>query len=389
MTEQSDQAARVTREQLASGIDETAFAFRGYNVTNLGRTPELLRHRTYGPIVEKHLKIADEICADAVKLPVDLVKRVRDQEEATLKEYHEAIALIVAVELAQIEILESVFDISPAGANMMFGFSLGELTSLTVGRVITTADALRIPLMMAADAAELAHDVTLGILFSRSGKVIPRKNVHRLCVDINSEGRGVIGVSTYLAPNSMLVIGQQDTVLRLKSRTDEITSERTSVRLNEDQWPPLHTPIVWQKNITNRSQVLMHTIQGGRTAPTTPLFSLATGDFSYNEDTTQDVIADWIDRPQLLWEAVDTTLSRGVETVIHVGPQPNIIPATFERLATNVALLTKDRFRMQTLSRIVQYGWLSAILPKRTNLLRAPMIVQINLEDWLLQQDHV
>jgi len=42
---------------------------------------------------------------------------------------------------------------------------------------------------------------------------------------------------------------------------------------------------------------------------------------------------------------------------------------------------------MHTLSRIVQYGWLSAVLPKRTNLLRAPGIVHVTLEDWLLQQD--
>ena len=35
-------------------MDEAAFAFRGYNVTNLGRTPELLEHPAYGPIVEKH-----------------------------------------------------------------------------------------------------------------------------------------------------------------------------------------------------------------------------------------------------------------------------------------------------------------------------------------------
>jgi hypothetical protein len=31
------------------GIRATAFAFRGYNVTNLGRTPELLAHPSYGP----------------------------------------------------------------------------------------------------------------------------------------------------------------------------------------------------------------------------------------------------------------------------------------------------------------------------------------------------
>ena len=39
-------------------LDATAFAFRGYNVTNLGRTDELLAHRIYGPLVEAHLREA-------------------------------------------------------------------------------------------------------------------------------------------------------------------------------------------------------------------------------------------------------------------------------------------------------------------------------------------
>ena len=377
----------VSREQLAKGLGKSAFAFRGYNVTNLGRTPELLQHPQYGPIVERHLRTASEICTDVMNTSVDLVQRVRLEKEPSLKEYHESIALIVAVELAQIDILKTFFDISLVNANMMYGFSLGELSALTAGGVLTVADTLKIPLMMSKDAADLADNVTLCILFSRSGKRIPRKNVHRLCEEINAEGDGVIGVSTYLAPNSMLLIGQKDTVDRLKERKAEITTERISVRINEGQWPPLHTPIVWQRNITNRAQFLMHTIQSGFTTPSTPLFSLATGDFSYDGDTTREVIAQWIDKPQQLWEAIDATLARGVETVIHVGPQPNIIPATFGRLAANVALLTQQRLPMQTLSRLVQYGWLAAVLPKRTNLLRAPSIVHVNLEDWLLEQD--
>ena len=377
----------VSREQLAKGLGKSAFAFRGYNVTNLGRTPELLQHPQYGPIVERHLRTASEICTNVMNTSVDLVERVRLEKEPGLKEYHESIALIVAVELAQIDILKTFFNISLVNANMMYGFSLGELSALTAGGVLTVADTLKIPLMMSKDAADLADNVTLCILFSRSGKRIPRKSVHRLCEEINAEGDGVIGVSTYLAPNSMLLIGQKDTVDRLKERKAEITTERISVRINEGQWPPLHTPIVWQRNITNRAQFLMHTIQSGFTTPSTPLFSLATGDFSYDGDTTREVIAQWIDKPQQLWEAIDATLARGVETVIHVGPQPNIIPATFGRLAANVALLTQQRLPMQTLSRLVQYGWLAAVLPKRTNLLRAPSIVHVNLEDWLLEQD--
>ncbi len=387
MNEESERPEPLTQEDLAKGIPNSAFAFRGYNVTNLGRTPELLRHPTYGPIVEQHLKEASEICADAMQMPIDLVQRVREEKEATLKEYHEAISLIVAVELAQVEILKKIFDIRLANANMMYGYSLGELTALSAGGVLTMADALRIPLLMSKDAADLANDATLCVLFSRSDKLIPRKNVFQLCAKINAEGKGVIGVSTFLAPNSMLLIGQADTVQRLKARTGELTSERVTVRLNDDKWPPMHTPIVWQRNITNRSQLLMHTIQGGFTEPSPPLFSLVTGDFSYDDVNMRDIVGDWTDHPQLLWEAVDTTLARGVETIIHVGPQPNIIPATFSRLAANVTLMTKDRLHMQTLSWVVHHGWLSALLPKRTNLMRAPNIAQVKLEDWLLGQE--
>ena len=67
----------MTESELNARMDEAAFAFRGYNVTNLGRTPELLEHPAYGPIVEKHLKEASEIYTAATLQRVDLVKRVR------------------------------------------------------------------------------------------------------------------------------------------------------------------------------------------------------------------------------------------------------------------------------------------------------------------------
>ncbi len=387
MTVQSETAAPITRESLASGIAKTAFAFRGYNQKNLGKTPELLEHPVYGSTVEKYLTLGSEICSEVMDLNVDLVARVRSRVEPTLQEYHEAITMVSAVELAQIEILKSVFDVSLNDADMMYGFSLGELTALVAGGVLTMKDSLSIPLQMSRDAALLAEDVTLAIVFSRSDKLIPRENVNRLCADINREGKGVIGVSAFLAPNSMLMMGQGDTIQRFKDRKDEITEERVSVRLNEGKWPPLHTPIVWQKNITNRSQFLMHTIESGLSPPSIPLLSLATGEFSYDGVNTRKVVGKWIDQPQLLWEAVDTTLLRGEETIIHVGPEPNIIPATFSRLATNVQLQTKDRMGMKTLSTIARQGWLSAILPKRANLLRAPHIRHVILEDWLLAQD--
>ena len=62
MKKNSETHPVVTREQLAKGLGKSAFAFRGYNATNLGRTSELLRHPKYGKIVEKHLQRASDIC---------------------------------------------------------------------------------------------------------------------------------------------------------------------------------------------------------------------------------------------------------------------------------------------------------------------------------------
>ena len=378
---------KQTQNDLQAGIAQTAFAFRGYNQTNLGRTPELLRHPVYGRYVKKYLSMGSEICRQWTDRPVDLVKRVQEGIEPELNEYNEAITMIIAVENAQMEILRNHFDVNDIDANMMYGFSLGELGLLTHLDVMTMQDALSIPLQMCNDVVELANDVQLGILFSRSKSPLPKEDVLRVCAEINLEGNGVIGISTILAPNSMLVMGQGDTMQRLKKRTKDITGEKVSLRLNDGKWPPLHTPIVWQKNISDRAQNLLHTVSLKSGPFDVPVFSLATGAFSYNDSSTRSVLGKWIDQPQLLWEAVDATLLRGIRTVVHVGPQPNIIPSTFDRLASNVLHQTGKHVSLRTLSSLVKQGWLSGILPKRTSLLRAPHVKHVVLEDWLLEQE--
>ena len=72
-----------------------------HDVTNLGRTPELLNHAAYGPVVHAALREGGQICAEVVGRTVDLVARVRDGRETTsLAGFAEDIALIVAVEVA-------------------------------------------------------------------------------------------------------------------------------------------------------------------------------------------------------------------------------------------------------------------------------------------------
>src|SRR5690554_2888809 len=86
-------------------MPDAALAFRGYNITNLGRSPELLAHPEYGPIVSEYLAEASAVCEEVTGRPTDLIGRVSRREELGLDLYAEAIALIVAMEQAQLRLL--------------------------------------------------------------------------------------------------------------------------------------------------------------------------------------------------------------------------------------------------------------------------------------------
>src|SRR6516225_1425493 len=114
---------------LSVRLRNSAFAFRGYNISNLGRTPELLAHPAYGPIMTQFLREGSEICADVIKQPVDLLGRVREgRETRDLQDYPEDVALIVSVEMAQLKLLDEFFGLSISKAKVALGNSLGEAT---------------------------------------------------------------------------------------------------------------------------------------------------------------------------------------------------------------------------------------------------------------------
>ncbi len=380
---------RSIGDDLLDRLGFTAFAFRGYNTTNLGRTPELLAHPAYGPVLERHLAEASQIASDVRHRRVDLVAAGPRKRETTLETYDEAIALVVSVEMAQLEMLEQFFDIRLNRARMIFGYSLGELSALCAAGVLRVADGLRIPLSLTDDCIALAEGVTLGVLFSR-GPLLNVDEVKKLCLTINFEGRGVMGISAILAPNTVIVMGQGDTLDRFAKQMHDVFPARVYLRKNHDRWPPVHTPLVWQRNLTNRVGVLTHTMPGGFSKPVPPVFSLVTGKANYNEYNVREILIEWIDHPQRLWDAVYETLATGIETVIHVGPTPNLIPATYNRLRDNVqAQLTGNSLNslgLRAMARAVRRPWLTALLPSRTALLRAPAVEHIILEDWLLEQ---
>ena len=376
---------------LPKRISTAALAFRGYNVTNLGKTPELLQHPAYGPTVAQYLKQASDICANVTNRKVNLARRVRKREDTSLRTYAQAIALVVGTELAQLKLLEEFFGVSLTDAQLSFGYSLGEVAALVAGGVFDMEAVLTPLLVLAKDAAELASNVKMAVLFSR-GPALDFDAVHRLCLEISARGRGVIGVSSYLSPNTMLLLGQGRTVDQFKRTMQTVLPKPVHLRKNPNRWPPMHTPLVRQRNIPNRAGVMMDTAKGGFTAPEPPVLSCVTGDMSYNDYNSRDLLVRWVDHPQRLWDVIDKTLAAGVETIIHVGPEPNIIPATFNRLCNNVSAQLSDRslsgLGLRAMSHIVwrPRPWLTGLISSDATLLRAPFVEQIVLEDWLLQQ---
>jgi [acyl-carrier-protein] S-malonyltransferase len=375
---------------LQSKIGSTTFAFRGYNVTNLGRTPELLAHPAYGRTVRRYLQRASEVCAEIIQRPVNLTELVTPRDGLGLDRYAEAVALIMAADLAQVQLLEEFHGVRFSEAKLAYGYSLGELSAVACGGVFEMAEVMSVPVAMATDCAALAENVTMGVLFSR-GPAIDEFDVQRLCRKITAEGRGTIGVSAILTPNTFLLLGQNDTVLRFKASMHEFLPEPAHIKINPERWPPMHTPIVRQKYIPDRAAVMMDSMRGGLQPPCPPILSLVTGERSYDDYHARDILRDWVDHPQRLWDAVYETLSCGVITVIHVGPGPNVIPATFKRLADNVRQQmmgrTIGKMGMRAAAGLARRPWLSALLPSRAALLRAPHLKHIILEDWLLEHD--
>jgi [acyl-carrier-protein] S-malonyltransferase len=260
---------------------------------------------------------------------------------------------------------------------------LGEIGAVVAGGVLDLESALEVVLPLADDCVSLTAGATLGVMFTRS-RELPLADVQRLCLEVNQEGHGVVGISAQLAPNTLLVIGQQDTLDRLMAWAKETLPVRVHLRKNDHPWPPVHTPIVWQKQISNRAAERMHTMPLWRNEPRPPVFSLVTASYGYSTTTARNLLSQWTEQPQRLWEGVYETLASGVTTVIHVGPSPNIVPATYKRLSADVISQTQESRSLRALSAAVRRLWLRRILPQRAALLRAPYIEHVVLEDWLL-----
>lgn len=376
--------------QLRAKITSTAFTFRGYNVANLGKSADLLAHPLYGPHVEAGLHEASVIAGHLLGHRLDLVERVRSRRETSdLSTYAEDIALIVAMSLVQLKLLKEFFEVPFEQAALAFGYSLGEPTALVATGVYSLENILRPLLALARDSAELAEDVTMGVLFSR-GPELDFTAVQRLCIEVTAAGQGVIAPMTYLSPNSALLLGQRNTMDEFKELMKDRLPERANLRKNPHRWPPLHTPITWQRSIPNRAGVILQTCHGGLRAPAVPLLSSVTGQRSFTDHNSRQLMQQWIDQPQRLWDMVFQTLASGAEVIVHVGPDPHLIPATFTRLSDNVAGQLAERswsgLGLRAVAQFTRRPWLSRLLSQNAVPLRAPFVQQLLLEDWLLEQ---
>lgn len=375
-------------EPLANLLPTAALAFRGYNQTNLGRTPELLAVPAYRSILESRLAEAGQLCAEVTGRSVDLLARVATRSEPGLDAYAEAIALIFAAELAQLDLLREVHGVDPRGARAAFGYSLGELTAVIASGIYPLDAVMRVPLSLAEDCASLAENVKMAVVFSRSA-ALNEPLVHRVCEEITAGGDGAIAVSAVLSPNTMLLIGEGKTTRRFRERYNAVAPAPVTIRLNDGLWPPLHTPLVCAKHIPDRAALMIREAPRLDESARPPVWSLVTGRHEYDSDSGRQVLRSWVDSPQRLWDIVEAVLVSDVRTLIHVGPEPNVIPATFRRLADNVVRQTLawslSGVGLRAVQRMAGNTWLAPLLPRRGCLLRAPMIEHVVLEDWLIE----
>ncbi len=190
----------------------------------------------------------------------------------------------------------------------------------------------------------------------------------------------------------MLVLGQDRSLDLFKDELKSRFPKQIHVKENPDRWPPIHTAIVRQKAVPDRASVMLETVPGGFQAPSIPIISAITGTDSYNDFNSRQILYDWVDHPQKLWSVIERLLASDIHRIIHLGPEPNIIPATLKRLSMNITAQLSQRnlasLGLRAVSSIVhRRPWLSSYLSKNAALLRAPLIREFIAEDWLLEHD--
>jgi len=380
----------LTASDLARSIATTSLAFSGNDLSNPGRSAELLEHPAYGRIVREVLDEAERVYSEVLGVGVDLAGRTRAGVISTPETLPEDLATIIAMQVAQVRLLNEVLGSPIEKARSSFGHSLGEISALIVGGVFTLRQLLSIVLGLARDCAELAAETSLAVLCSRD-EPVSLSALQRLCLHVNSRGPGLIAPSTYLSPGVVLLLYQGDALDRFEQAMDGLGPMKLSLRRRPGRWPPLHTPLTWQRHVTERAALALYRSEGGFRKPTPPVISCVTGAASYDELNSRDLLIQWTDHPQRLWDVLQEVLCSDTSVIVHVGPEPKLIRSGFARISGAIA----DPAGHMSLRMMGGYLLSGAkghshrlvrLLPSRAALLRAPFVKHVILEDWLLAQ---
>ena len=198
--------------------------------------------------------------------------------------------------------------------------------------------------------------------------------MQRLCLRINQAGQGVIGISAYLSPNSLLLNGQGNTIDHFQDLMSEWLPQRLHLRKNDYHWPPLHTPIVWQRAIPNRCAVMMHTVPGALAGAGAA--GAVAGDGQNELHRPQLPRADGaMDRPSAAavgrrlrnacrWGSRSSCTSVQSRTLCRP-PSPAWPRTSKSQLATR----SWTGMGLRAVSRAVRRPWLAKLLPQRSALL--------------------
>ena len=223
-----------------------------------------------------------------------------------------------------------------------------------------------LPLSLADECVAMAADTTLGVVLTRS-QAIDLGLVDRLCLEINQAGRGVIGVSSILAPIRCCCSARATRSTGSSRGPRSVLRARRTSRTDQ-KWPALHTPIIGSGRSSNRAAERMHTLPMSRAAKPR-IFSLVTGDYAYTATNARELLNRWIDHPQRLWDAVYETVSSGATTVIHLGLDPILTPPRSAGSARTSP--AKCRTAVAAGSRGGAAAVAARLLPQRAAMLRA------------------
>ena len=103
---------------------------------------------------------------------------------------------------------------------------------MIAGGVFTLEQLLPVPLGCCDDAAALAPDTTLGVVFSCGPTAIQllKDDLQDSCIGRQQRRAGMVGVSSYLSPNTVLIIGQGDTLDHVEKAMHSFLPPKTMLR---------------------------------------------------------------------------------------------------------------------------------------------------------------